>query len=62
VRKAEGKRPLGRSSHKWEDNIKMIFKKWDGGKIWVDLPQDRTSDGLLRCSTEPSIKCKEFLN
>jgi len=45
--KPEGKRPLGRPRHKWEDNIKMIFKKWDGGMIWVDLPQNRTSDGLL---------------
>jgi len=25
VRKLEGKRPLGRPAHKWEDNIKMDF-------------------------------------
>jgi hypothetical protein len=47
VGKPEGKTPHGRPRHKWEDNIKMIFKNWDGGMIWVDLPQDRTSDGLL---------------
>ena len=28
--KPEGKRPLGRPRHKWEDNTKIIFKKWDG--------------------------------
>jgi len=47
VGKLDGWRPLGRSGHRLEDNIKMIFKKWDGGMIWVDLPQNRTSDGLL---------------
>jgi hypothetical protein len=47
VGKPEGKRPLGRPWHTWEDNIKMIFKKWDGGMMSVDLPQDRTSDELL---------------
>jgi len=29
--KPEGKRPLGRPRHRWKDNIKMIFRKWDGG-------------------------------
>jgi len=47
VGKLEGKRPLGRPRHKWEDNIKMIFKKCDGDMKWVDLAQDRMSDGLL---------------
>ena len=28
--KPEGKRPLGRPRHRWEDNIK-IFRKWDVG-------------------------------
>ena len=27
--------------------LKWIFKKWDRGMNWVDLPQDRTSGGLL---------------
>jgi hypothetical protein len=27
VGKPEGKRPLGRPRHRWEDNIKMIFRK-----------------------------------
>jgi hypothetical protein len=30
VGKPEGKRPLGRLRHRWEDNIK-IFRKWDVG-------------------------------
>jgi hypothetical protein len=25
----EGKRPLGRSRLKWEDNIVWVFRKWD---------------------------------
>ena len=40
--KPEGKRPLGRPRHKWEDNIKINlqevgFKYMD----WIDLDQDR---------------------
>jgi hypothetical protein len=27
VRKPEGKRPLGRPRHRWEDNIKMALQK-----------------------------------
>ena len=29
VRKPEGRRPLGRSRRRWEDNIKKIFQKWN---------------------------------
>ena len=29
--KPEGKRPLGRPRPRWEDNIKIIFWKWDVG-------------------------------
>jgi hypothetical protein len=35
VRKLDGWRPLGRSGHRWEHNIKMIFKKWDGWEAWT---------------------------
>jgi hypothetical protein len=34
VGKSDGERPLGRPRRKWEDNIKMIFKKWDVG-VWT---------------------------
>jgi len=31
VGKPEGKRPLGRQRHRWEDNIKMDYRMWDVG-------------------------------
>jgi hypothetical protein len=34
VGKPEGKRQLGRHRHRWEDNIKMDFRKWDVG-VWT---------------------------
>jgi hypothetical protein len=36
-----GRRPLDRRRHRLEDNIKMIFNKWDGGMEWIDVAQDR---------------------
>jgi len=33
-------RPLGRTRHRWEDNIKWIFRKWVGGMDWIKLAQD----------------------
>jgi hypothetical protein len=42
VRKHEGKRPLGRLRHRWEDNIKMDLQEVGcGGMDWIDLGQDR---------------------
>jgi hypothetical protein len=42
VRKSEGKRPLGRSRHRWEDNIKMDLQDGRcGGMDWIDVAQDR---------------------
>jgi hypothetical protein len=42
MRTPEGKRPLGRPRHRWEDNIKMDFKEVGcGGIYWVELAQDR---------------------
>jgi hypothetical protein len=40
--KSDGKRPLGRPSHKWEDNIKMVREviEWKG-MGWVYQTQDR---------------------
>ena len=41
VGKPEGKRPLGRPRHKWEDNIKMDLQEVGGGGDWMELAQDR---------------------
>jgi hypothetical protein len=42
VGKPEGKRPLGRSRHSWEDNINMDLQEVGGGDgDWVELAQDR---------------------
>ena len=42
VRKPEGKRPLGRPKHRWEDDIKMGLQEVGcGGKDWIVLAQDR---------------------
>jgi len=42
VGKPEGKRPLGRSRRKWEDNIKIDLQEVGcGGMGWIELPQDR---------------------
>jgi hypothetical protein len=47
LKRAEGNRPLG-SQARWEDNIKMILKKWAGnawtGLIWLRIG---TSGGLF---------------
>jgi hypothetical protein len=40
--KPEGKRPLGRPTHTWEDNIKMdLQEERCGGMDWNELAQDR---------------------
>ena len=41
VGKPEGKRPLGRSRRRWEDNIKMDIWEVGGGGDWMELVQDR---------------------
>jgi hypothetical protein len=42
VGKPEGKGPLGRPRHRWEDGIKMDLREigW-GGVEWIQLAQDR---------------------
>ena len=46
VARPGGRRPLGRSRRRWEDNIKSIFKQWDG-EAWTGLlwPRTGTSGG-----------------
>ena len=40
--KPEGKRPLGRHRHSWEDNIMMDLQEVVlGGIDWIQLAQDR---------------------
>jgi hypothetical protein len=42
VGKPEGKRPLGRSRRRWEDNIKMDLQKVGRGEMdWIDMAQER---------------------
>jgi hypothetical protein len=42
VGKLEGKRPVGRTIHRWVDNIEIDLREigW-GGMDWIDLAQHR---------------------
>ena len=67
VGKPEGKRPLGRPRHRWEDNIKMDLQ--EVGRScgdWMGLAQDRDRWCALvsEYGNELSgpIKCGEFLD
>jgi hypothetical protein len=40
--KPEGKRPLGRPRHRWEDGIIMDLRETGWGSVdWIQLAQDR---------------------
>jgi hypothetical protein len=42
VGKPEGKRPQGRPTRRWEDNIKMDLRDVGCGSMdWIELDQDR---------------------
>jgi hypothetical protein len=41
VGRPEGRRPLGRPRHRWEDIIKMDIQDGDGVTNWIELAQDR---------------------
>jgi hypothetical protein len=42
VEKPEGKRPLARPRHRWEDGIRMDLREIGlGGVDWIQLAQDR---------------------
>jgi len=44
VGNTEGKRPLGRPRHRWEDNIKVYLQNVGCGDMsWIELAQDRDS-------------------
>jgi hypothetical protein len=48
IGKPEGRRPLGRPTHRWKDNIRMNVEK-DAEKLWTEFISYRilTSGGLL---------------
>jgi hypothetical protein len=42
VEKPEGKRPLERPRHRWENGIRMDFREIGWGSVqWIHLAQDR---------------------
>ena len=42
VGKPEGRRPLGRPRHRWEDDIKVDLQEVGcGGMDWIELARDR---------------------
>jgi hypothetical protein len=64
VGKSEGKRPPGRSKHKWEDNITMDLQE-EGGETWSGLIWLRIGTrGGHFCGNEhtDSITLEEFLD
>jgi hypothetical protein len=62
VGKPEGKRPLGRSRHRWEDNSKIGLQEV-GWLAWTGLMWLKIGTGGSTCKRgiEPSgsIKCEE---
>jgi hypothetical protein len=60
VGKPEGKRPLGRSIHRWADNIKMdLVVVGLGGVCWIGLAQNKYSSCEIGNEPSGSIKCWE---
>jgi len=44
VGKPDGKRPLGRPRHRWEDDVKIYLQEVGCGVVdWITLAQDRDS-------------------
>ena len=42
VGQPEGRRPLGRTRRRWENNVKMYLQEIRcGGMDWIELAQDR---------------------
>jgi hypothetical protein len=61
VGKPEGKRPLGRPRHRWEDNIKVDLQEVGCGLGSVGSGYGQVA-GIYECGNEPSgpINCGEF--
>jgi hypothetical protein len=42
IGKSKGKRPLGRNTHRWEDNIRMDLSEIQWEDVdWIHVAQDR---------------------
>ena len=55
--KPEGKRPVGRPRHRWENNIKFDLQEIAWGSVhWIDLSEDR--DRWLEHGSETSDSMK----
>jgi hypothetical protein len=51
VGRPEGRRPLGRPRHRWEDNIKMDLRKIGFGDVdWIHLAWDRDMGQAVVCT------------
>jgi hypothetical protein len=65
VGKPEGRRPLGRPRHRWEDNIRMDIRGIGCNDVnWIDVAQDRDQwRSLVKTvmNLRVSIKCWEIL-
>jgi hypothetical protein len=58
VGKPEGKRPLGRPRHRWEDGISMDLREIGLGCVdWIRLAQDKDRWRGCECGDEPSGSC-----
>ena len=64
VRTSEGKNPLGRPRHKWEDNIKMDLQEVGcEGMDWISVAQDRDElQALLNVKVIYSVKTTYISN
>ena len=65
VGKPEGKRTLGRSRRRWENNIKVNLQDVEWGNVldWSGSEQGQAAGNYKGCN-EPSscIECGEFLD
>jgi hypothetical protein len=60
VGRPEGKRPLGRPRHRWEDNIEMdLGEIWIEVANWIRLAQERFQLGFFEHGNGPSVSRKK---
>jgi hypothetical protein len=62
----EGKNPLGRPRHRWDENIKLDFQEVECGAHGLERSGSGWGQvaGSCECGNEPSgsITCEEFLD